>query len=266
MAFNTAYDLSALMVPTKAAAVYAAQENSLFMNGFIIPNIVVPAGSFSAQVPVFAKTVAVKLSQPAADHDVDDIASTKVVATSNTITLDLFAARDTLRDLGGVNPTELGRVLGNAVAQKYDDAVVVELLTATNTVTATGILTLDPLWDAAATIRQAGEMGPLMAIVSPAYAALLMKAIGGAAFAGGDYQTEALRNGFVTKVAGISVFQSAHMTALGVVFGADAMRTASQGGLDMEMQRRAEAVGTDIVASYAGAAGLIDQSRIVELV
>ncbi len=264
MTFNTAWDLSALMVPTKAAAVYAAQENSLFMNGFIIPNIVVPAGSFSAQVPVFAKTAAVKLTQ--ADHAVDDIDSTKVLATNNTITLDLFAARDTLRDIGGVNPTELGRVLGNAVAQKYDESVVVELLTATNTVTATGILTLDPLWDAAATIRQAGEMGQLMAVVSPAYAATLMKEIAGNAFAGGDYQTEALRNGFVTKVAGISIFQSAHMTALGVVFGADAMRTASQGGLDMEMQRRAEAVGTDIVASYAGASGLIDQSRIVELV
>ena len=241
MAFNTAYDLSALMVPTKAAAVYAAQENSLFMNGFIIPNIVVPAGSFSAQVPVFAKTSAQVLTQAA--HAVDDITSTKVLATANTITLDLFAARDTLRDLGGVNPTELGRVLGNAVAQKFDEAVVVELLTAT--VTQATDATINPLWDAAATIRQAGEMGPLMAIVSPAYAALLMKAIGGAAF---------------------SVFQSAHMTALGVVFGADAMRTASQGGLDMEMQRRAEAVGTDIVASYAGAAGLIDDSRIVELV
>jgi hypothetical protein len=252
------------MVPTKAAAVYAAQENSLFMNGFIIPNIVVPAGSFSAQVPVFAKTAAVVLSQAA--HAVEDIAGTKVLATNNTITLDLFAARDTLRDIGGVNPTELGRVLGNAVAQKYDESVVVELLTATNTVTATGIATIDPLWDAAADIRQAGEMGQLMAVVSPAYAATLMKAIGGSAFAGGDYQTEALRNGFVTKVAGISIFQSAHMTGLGVVFGADAMRTASQGGLDMEMQRRAEAVGTDIVASYAGAAGLIDQSRIVELV
>tara|TARA_R110000823_G_scaffold224618_1_gene352576 strand:+ start:263 stop:1048 length:786 start_codon:yes stop_codon:yes gene_type:complete len=260
--FNTAWDLSALMVPTKAAAVYAAQENSLFMNGFIIPNIVVPAGSFSAQVPVFAKTSAEVLTQSL--HNVNDIESVKVLATSNTITLDLFAARDTLRDLGGVNPTELGRVLGNAVAQKYDEAVVVELLTATTTQVTDA--TINPLWDAAATIRQAGEMGPLMAIVSPAYAALLMKAIGGAAFAGGDYQTEALRNGFVTKVAGISVFQSAHMTALGVVFGADAMRTASQGGLDMEMQRRAEAVGTDIVASYAGAAGLIDQSRIVELV
>ena len=262
MTFNTSWDLSALMVPTKSAAVYAAQENSLFMNGFIIPNIVVPAGSFSAQVPVFAKTSAQVLTQAA--HAVDDITSTKVLATNNTITLDLFAARDTLRDLGGVNPTELGRVLGNAVAQKFDEAVVVELLTAT--VTQTTDATINPLWDAAATIRQAGEMGQLMAIVSPAYAAVLMKAIGGAAFAGGDYQTEALRNGFVTKVAGISVFQSAHMTALGVVFGADAMRTASQGGLDMEMQRRAEAVGTDIVASYAGAAGLIDNSRIVELV
>ena len=85
MTFNTSWDLSALMVPTKSAAVYAAQENSLFMNGFIIPNIVVPAGSFSAQVPVFAKTSAQVLTQAA--HAVDDITSTKVLATNNTITL-----------------------------------------------------------------------------------------------------------------------------------------------------------------------------------
>ena len=261
MAFNTAYDLSALMVPTKAASIYAAQENSLFMNGFIIPNIVVPAGSVSAQVPVFAAGTAQVLT-PAA-HNSDDFTVNNVTAGSETITLDLYAARDVIRDLGGINPSELGRVLGNALAASFDSAVVTEMNTAT--VEQVVDTTISPLWDAAATIRGAGEMGQLMAIVSPAYAATLMKAIGGAAFAGGDYQTEALRNGFVTKVAGISVFQSAHMTGNGVVFGADALRTASQGGLELEMQRRASAAGFDVVASYAGAAGLVDNARAVKL-
>jgi len=261
MAYNSGFDLTALMVPTKAASIFAAQENSLFMNGLIIPNITIAAGSMSAQVPVYAAGTAQVLT-PAA-HASDDFTVNNVTASTVTIALDLYAARDVIRDIGGVNPAELGRVLGNAVASSFDGAVV----TAMNTATVTQVIdtTISPLWDAAATIRGAGEMGQLMAVVSPAYAATLMKAIGGSAFAGGDYQTEALRNGFVTKVAGISIFQSAHMTDHGVVFGADALRTVSQGGLNLEMQRRAAAAGFDVVASYAGACGLVDNARAVKL-
>ena len=37
MAWNTAYDLDSLMVNTKAATVYSAHENSLFLGGGMIP-------------------------------------------------------------------------------------------------------------------------------------------------------------------------------------------------------------------------------------
>ena len=262
MAYNSGFDLTALMVPTKQASIFAAQENSLFMNGLIIPNVTIPAGSMSAQVPVYAKLSGVD-TLTSASQTPDDFTVRPVAATAVSIPLDLYAARDVIRDIGGVNPAELGRVLGNAVASAFDGAVV----TAMNLATVEQVVdtTISPLWDAAATIRGEGEMGQLMAIVSPAYAATLMKAIGSAAFAGGDYQTEALRNGFVTKVAGISVFQSAHMTGNGIVFGSEALRTVSQGGLNLEMQRRAAAAGFDVVASYAGAAALVDNARAVKL-
>ena len=262
MAHNTAWDLDALMVPTKAAAIYAAQENSLFMNGLIIPNLIVPAGSISAQVPVFGSETAETLT--AASHNAEDATALNVGATKNTITLDLHVARDVLRDVGGVNPAELGRVLGNAVAAKFDGAVVTEMNTASNTQEiATDIAAL---FDAAAQIRGAGEMGQLFGIVSPARAAAIMKEIAGANFAGGDFQNAAMANGFVGKAAGITLFQSAHMTGEGVIFGADALRTASQGGLMVEIERRAAAVGNDIVASYAGGVGLVDNSRAVKLI
>ena len=58
MAWNTAYDLDSLMVNTKAATVYSAHENSLFLGGGMIPMVQLPAGSITAQVPVMGKVTA----------------------------------------------------------------------------------------------------------------------------------------------------------------------------------------------------------------
>jgi len=268
MSTNTAWDLNALMVPTKAAAIFAAQENSLFMNGLILPNLVIPAGSFSAQVPVFGAGSAQTITE--ADHTTGNNAGDLIVvpttATKVNINLELFGSRDIIRDLGHVDTADLGRVLGQSVASAYDSSVVATMNTATGTAAVTAGEEIEAMFDAAAAIRGAGEMGQLFAVVSTTAAAELLKQIAGAAFAGGDYQTSALVNGFVGKIAGITVFQSSHMTGKGVVFGQDALRTVSQDGMKVEMQRRAEAVGTDVVASYAGGSGLIDQSRAVKLV
>lgn len=264
MSFNSGYDLDALMVPTKAAAVYAATESSLFIPGMIIPKMTVPAGSMSVKAPVFNSVTAETVDTAA--HAIEDFTALGVSANDNTITLELHAARDVIRDLGGVDPSEIGRVLGNAVASKYDAAVTAALNTATNTHEITGDTDLDYLWDASATIRGNGEMGKLFAIVSPARAAKMMKVVGGSAYAGSDANNEAMRNGWVGQINGIEVYQSSHMTGEGVVFGADAARTASQGGLNVEMARRASAVGFDVVASYAGGVGLIDNARAVKLI
>ena len=61
MAFNTAYDLESLMVNTKAATVYTAHENSLFLGGSLIPSVQLPNGSFTAQIPVMGEASATKI-------------------------------------------------------------------------------------------------------------------------------------------------------------------------------------------------------------
>ncbi len=265
MAYNSATNLESLVVNTKAATVYTAQETSLFLGGMLVPHIAVAAGSNTAQVPLLGDVTATKIT---AEGVVDDIAATAIGDTSNLITANIYAARTVLRDLGGVDANELGRVLGNSVAKSFD----ADVFTAMNGLTASAAdsdpVTMDALFDAVAQIRGAGEFGNLYGILSPVEAANLMKQIGTNAYAGGDFQTDALRNGFLGKIAGINMFQSAYVTGAnkGFVFGADAMRIAMFKNVDLEMARRAEAVGNDLVASLHAGVGLVDAARGVKLV
>jgi len=261
--------LSGMVVPVKAATVYAAQESSLFLSGQLIPQIAVPAGSITAQVPFLAAASAA--TTISAYNDSDDVSSQTLLATPKNITASIYAARTILRDLGSIDPAEIGRVLGNAVAKKFDKAVMAAFATgSTNYATPTDTLSMNLLFDVAAAIRGTGDSTPLYAIVSPAQAANLLKNIGTSAFAGGQYQTEALMNGFVAKAAGITIFQSSYANATdfgealayGVVFSQDAMRVAMFKNVDVEVARRAEAVGNDIVASLHAGVGQVDADRI----
>lgn len=271
--------LDGLVVNTKAAAVYAAHESSLFLGGGLVPQIAVPAGSITAQVP-FLNTLGSDAEVIDAYNDADDLTSRTVVATPKNITANIYAARTILRDLGAIDPAEVGRVLGNAVAKKFDQSVMTTLaggsgLTASADI---GTLNLDDIFDAVATIRGNGEFGPLVGIINPADAAVLLKSIttasSGAYLAGGDFQTEALRNGFLGTIAGVRMFQSSYATAAvtgvtgfrGVIMGMDAARVAMFKNVDLEVQRRAEAVGNDIVASLHAGFGVVDAARGVKLI
>lgn len=274
MAFNTAYDLDGFMVNTKAATVYAAQESSLFLGGALIPMVNLPAGSITAQIPVMGTVNATKLTS--ASHNSDDISVTNVTDTKKPIEANIYAARDVLRDLGAIDPSELGRVLGQSVTKAFDTDVLTTLAGGSGLTASadTGTLNVDDLFDAVAQIRGAGEFGPLVGIISPAAAAELMKSVGAQAYAGGDFQTEALRNGFLGTIAGVRMFQSAYATAAatgvtglkGLIFGADAARIAMFKNVDLEIQRRAAAVGNDIVASLHAGVGVIDATRGVKLI
>lgn len=273
MAYNTAYDLAGFMVNTKAAAVYAAQESSLFLGGMTIPQIQVPAGSITAQLPLLGSVTAQKLNRDG--HNVDDFNALGITSTNKTIEANIYAARDVVRDLGGIDPNELGRVLGNSVSAAFDKDVVAAFagLTASADVGTNGF-NLDDIFDAVAQIRGAGETGQLYGVLGTAAAAELMKAIGSQAYAGGAMQNEAMANGFVGQIAGVRFYQSAFATAAisgvtgfkGAIFGADAFRIAMFKNVDLEVQRRAAAVGNDIVASLHAGVGLVDAARGVKLV
>lgn len=263
MAYNSPFNLESLVVNTKAATVYTAQESSLFLGGLLIPQIAVPAGSIAAQVPLLGQVTATKIS---AEGVTDDVAATAIGDTNNLITANIYAARTVLRDLGGVDPAELGRVLGNSVAKAFDADVMAALEGLTLSAD-TATLDVNDIFDAVAQIRGAGEFGALNGIFSPAAAAELAKSIGSSAYAGGDFQTEALRNGYVGTIAGVRVFQSAYVTGAtkGYIFGADAARIAMFKNVDLEVARRAEAVGNDLVASLHAGVGLVDATRGVKL-
>ena len=96
-----------------------------------------------------------------------------------------------------------------------------------------------------------------------------MTVIGSSAFAGGETQNAAMRSGFIGMIAGTPCYVSAYLndTNTGLtntkfaVFSGDALRMAMQGGVNVEVERRAAAVGNDIVASAAFGVDVIDATR-----
>lgn len=267
---NSAYisvlNTDALVVPVKAATVYAAHESSLFLGGALIPTISSPNGVL--QVPELASVTASVLSSEAAPGV--DLDALRATPTKNTITCDLFAARSVVRDLGAIDPAEIGRTLGNAVSKAFDTQVAGVLGTLTGQEITSGNLDLEEIFAAVATIRGNGETGQLYGVVSTNAYAALMGAIGSQAYAGGEmFQGQALRSGFLGSIAGVQCFVSSYLNDANTnvtgtkmaIFSADAMRIAMQKNVDLEIQRRAAAVGFDVVASLHAKCGLIDAGR-----
>ena len=274
--YGSGLNLDAMVVPVKAATVYTAQENSLYLPGAIVPKIEVPAGSASAQVPLMGSVTATTItSEGAAGVAPQDFDTVLPTDTKNTINLSLHAARTVLRDLGGIDTADMGRIMGNAIATAVDKEITSKFVTMTEQEITSGNLDLEEIFKAVATIRGNGENGQLFGIVSTSAYADLMGAIGSTAFAGGEFQNSAMRNGFFGSIAGVQCFVSSYLnnTVLGsavnpkmAVFSADAMRMAAQGGVNVEVARRPEAVGFDVVASMAQGAKLIDASRGVLII
>lgn len=278
--YGSGLNLDAMVVPVKAATVYTAQENSLYLPGTIVPNITVPAGSASAQVPVMGSVTAVTITSEdtAASGNPQDFDTLIPTDTKNTINLSLHAARTVLRDLGGIDTADMGRIMGNAIAVAVDKEVTSKFVDMNRQEIAGGApqaMDLDDIFTAVAAIRGAGENGKLFGIVSTNQYANLLSAIGSTAFAGGEFQNSAMRNGFFGNIAGVECYVSSYLnnTVLGTtlnpamaIFSQDSMRMASQGGVNVEVARRPEAVGFDVVASMAQGAKMIDASRSVLIV
>ena len=264
-AYGSGLNLDALMVPVQAATVFAAQEQSLYLPGTLVPMVDVPAGSASAQVAVMGSVAATTITAEAAPGvDFDSVLPTD---TKKTIDLDLIAARTVLRDLGGVDTADMGRIMGNAIAAAVDTQISAEFANLTQAEQTEDML--DEFYKAIGAIRNAGETGPLAAVVSAAAYAEFMKIIGSGAFAAADLQNAAMRTGALGVIAGVPVFTSAYLndTNTGVtgtkaaIFSMEALRGATQGGVKLEVERRAAAVGSDVVASIAFGVETLDATR-----
>jgi len=271
--YGSGFNLDALMVPVQTQTVYAAQENSLYLPGSMIPMVNVPAGSSTAQVAVMGSVAAASISSEGAggSGNPQDFETLLPSDSKKTITLELIAARTVLRDFGGVDVADMSRIMGNAIAAKVDTLVSTEManLTQQEIVDTTDNALLNEFYEAIGAIRNNGETGPLNAIISAAAYQDFMKVIGSSAFSNADVQNAAMRTGQIGTIAGVNCYVSSFLnsTNTGVagtkaaIFSADALRGATQGGVNVEVERRAAAVGNDIVASIAFGIETLDATR-----
>ena len=270
-AYGSGLNLDALMVPFQSQTVYAAQENSLYLPGTLVPMVEVPAGSASTQVAVMGSVAATAISTEGTGTDPQDFDTVLPSDTKKTISLQLVAARTVLRNIGGIDVDNMSRIMGNAISTKVDTMVSAEMANLTQQeITETGDRALlKEFFEAIGAIRAAGEGGPLSAVISAAAYKDFMTDIGSSAFAAADLQNQAMRTGAIGTISGVPCFVSQYLndTNTGVtgtkaaIFSQDALRGAMQGGVKVDIDNRASAVGVDVVASIAFNVTTLDATR-----
>lgn len=271
MAATTTSTLDDLFVSIVAQARFTAEEQSLMRNLVTVYNIDGQAGK-TIQVPKYPAISAAALTEGT------DMSSTAVSTSSVSITVAEVGAQVLLTDMaamGAGDPaSELGTVLGNAIATKMDkDLIALFDGFSTSLGATTTELTAAYLFQAAATLRANKAVGRLVGVFHP-YQTYALKANLTNTFAnpnGGDLQNEAMRNGYVGTIAGIDIFESANVTvdgsgdAKGAIFAPEALALAMKRDFVIEPQRDASNRAWELNATAIYGVGELDDSYGVEM-
>ena len=279
MANNTTIN-SELFTALLAEAQFAAYENSIARQLVTAMDYPANAGK-SLQIPVYAGVTAGPLSEGVAPSAADTN-TTSVALTLGEIGT-YFQVTDFLRDSAERNVVaDLGLNAGRAIAERMDQDVFALFNSFTASVgTEDSAITVDHLFDAAATLRAAKIVGPLAAVVGPRQALQLKKALynaGGAVATASNLGSAVLERGFISTIAGIDVYESAlvksdldtdtdtELNMVGGVFAKSAIAHAMRGGIQMETQRQAAARATDIMMTAVTGQAIMQNSHGVKLI
>jgi N4-gp56 family major capsid protein len=271
MAVTTSSSLDDLFVNIVAEARMAAEENSIMRNLVTNYNIGSVAGT-TIQVPKYSTVSAADLTEGT------DMSSTEVTTSSVSIAVGEVGVQAFLTDMatmGAGNPAqEIGTLLGNAIARKIDEDLIALFDGFGTSFGGTGTeLSVADIFKAAATLRNAKVNGQLVAVVNPLQAYAL-KANLTNTFAnpnGGDLQNEAMRNGFVGSIAGVDIYESAHVAidgsgdAKGGVFAPEALALAMKRDFVIEPERNASLRGWELNATAVYGVGELDDAYGVEM-
>jgi len=256
MASTTTSTLDDLFTSIVREAIFTAQESSLVRNLVTTYDISGDDGK-AIQVPVYPEVSAAGLTEGT------DMSSTAVSTTSVTITaaevgvqavLTDLAARSSSRDIAG----DLGKVLGEGIAKKMDEDLIALFDGFSTSVGSAGTeLIASHIFSAAARLDNANAPGQKYMVIHP-YQAYNLKANLTNTFAnpnGGDLQNEAMRNGYVGRIAGVDIFESANITrdgsddAKGAVFVPQAIGLAVKWDINIEPERDASIRGWELNAT-----------------
>ena len=270
MAVTTSTSLDDLFVNIVAEARMAAEENSIMRNLVTNYNIGSVAGT-TIQVPKYSTVSAADLTEGT------DMTSTEVTTSSVAIAVGEVGVQAFLTDMaamGAGNPAqEIGQLLGNAIARKIDQDLIALFDGFSASLGGTGVeLSVADIFKAAATLRNNKVMGNLVAVLNPLQAYSL-KANLTNTFANpnaGDLQNEALRTGYVGTIAGVDIYESAHVSisgtdAKGAIFAPEALALAMKRDFVIEPERNASLRGWELNATAVYGVGELDDTYGVEM-
>jgi N4-gp56 family major capsid protein len=273
MAGSTSVTLNDLLPTIVQEAMFVANERSI-MRGLVKNYSLAPAQGKSIQVPIYPLQTAATLTEG------DDFSNTAVSTDVATFSIGQVGLMTMVTDLA-VNASasnvvaDLGRLFGEAVARKIDqDLMALFASFTTNTVGSTST-TITPALVMQAITKLKSAAVPsegIVAVLHPSVAYDLKSALtttGNTNFAAGafgDVANEAMRMGYVGQLFGVPVFESSNVPLvaggaagdyLGGVFHREALGFGLMRDIQIETQRRARAIGTDVVCSAMYGAGVV---------
>ena len=264
---TTSSTLSELFTNITQEAIFTFQETSV-MRPLVTLYPLMGSGKV-AEVPVYPAISA------AAVNEATDLSNTAVNPTSATITASEIGVMTTLTDLGASSASrnvgaDIGKLFGEAIAKKVDtDLCGLFSSFTTNTGGAAGTeLTADLLFKAQAQLRTLSVPAPYYAVFHPKALFNLKKTLTQAGYSGtataiSEIGNEALRNGYIGRIAGIDVFENANITidayddSYGGVFHPASLGLAMKEEFKVESQRDASLRATELVASIVYGVGVI---------
>ena len=265
---TTSSTLSELFTNITQEAIFTFQETSV-MRPLVTLYPIVGSGK-TVEVPVYPTISA------AAVNEATDLSNTAVNPTSATITASEIGVMTTLTDLGANSASrnvgaDIGKLFGEAIAKKVDTDLVNlldDFASASDQGGAGTELTADLLFKAQAILRTANVPAPYYGVFHPKALFNLKKTLTQAGYAGtataiSDIGNEALRNGYIGRIAGIDVFENANITidayddSFGGVFHPASLGLAMKEEFKVESQRDASLRATELVASIVYGVGVI---------
>ena len=267
---TTSSTLSELYTNITQEAIFTFQETSV-MRPLVTLYPLMGSGKV-AEVPVYPTISA------AAVNEATDLSNTAVNPTSATITASEIGVMTTLTDLGANSASrnvgaDIGKLFGEAIAKKVDtDLCGLFSSFTTNTGGAAGTeLTADLLFKAQAQLRTLSVPAPYYAVFHPKALFNLKKTLTQAGYSGtataiSEIGNEALRNGYIGRIAGIDVFENANLSidasddSVGGVFHPQSIGLAMKEDFKVETQRDASLRATEIVASIVYGKAVVKES------
>lgn len=282
MAGSTSVTLNDLLPTIVQEAMFVANERSI-MRGLVKNYSLGQAQGKTIQVPIYPVTTATSLTEG------DDFSNTAVSTDVATFSVGQVGIMTMVTDLAlqasaSNVVADLGRLFGEAVAKKMDQDLMAKFADfTTNTIgSSSTTITAALVMQGITKLKSLGvPTDGVVAVLHPSIAYDLKAALtaqGNAAFTGGAYgdvANEAMRQGYVGRLFGVDIYESSNCPLItggsagdyqGAIFHRDALGFGLMRDITIETQRRARAIGTDVVCSAMYGVGTVYESYGVSAV